>query len=206
MKLLPFQREFIRAVENPKYDTVAISGPRTLGKTFIAAQVLIRCLTPGDSLHEPGKEYILGAATLEQARLTYSFIREALEPTGQYRWLDSSTRLGATHEASNTKLRAISSNAKSSFGLVNVPIVVLDEPGALEIVGGQMLSDSLFTAQGKVGSLAKANLGWHTWPYGNGRWTLVVGLDSGRHQGENLRKTIPGRVRVLGQVVYHPEG
>ena len=33
MKLLPFQKEFLKAVENPKYDTVAISGPRTLGKT-----------------------------------------------------------------------------------------------------------------------------------------------------------------------------
>ena len=66
---------FLKAVENPQYDTVVISGPRTLGKTFIVAQVLIRCMTPGDSLHQPGKEYILGAATLEQARLTYSFIR-----------------------------------------------------------------------------------------------------------------------------------
>ena len=91
-KLLPFQREFIKAVENPKYDTVAISGPRTLGKTFIAAEVLIRCLTPGDSLNQPGKEYILGAASLEQARLTYAFIRETLEPTGEYRWIDSTTR------------------------------------------------------------------------------------------------------------------
>ena len=54
-KLLPFQREFLKAVENPKYDTVAISGPRSLGKTYIAAQVLIRCLTPGDSLHQPGE-------------------------------------------------------------------------------------------------------------------------------------------------------
>ena len=67
-KLLPFQREFLKAVENPKYDTVVISGPRTLGKTFIVAQVLIRCLTPGDPLHQPGKEYILGAATLEQGQ------------------------------------------------------------------------------------------------------------------------------------------
>ena len=155
MKLLPFQKKFLKAVENPKYDTVVISGPRTLGKTFIAAQVLIRCMTPGDSLHQPGKEYILGAATLEQARFTYSSIREALEPTGEYRWIDSTTRLGATHISTNTKLRAISSNAKSSFGLVNVPVVVIDEPGALEIVGGQMLSDSLFTAQGKVGSRLK---------------------------------------------------
>ena len=154
-KLRRFQLEFVRAVENPKYDTVALSGPRGLGKTFIAAHVLARCLTPGDELHQPGKEYILGAASIEQARLTYQFIRAELEPTGEYRWIDSATRLGATHRASNTKLRAISSNAKTSLGLVNVPLVVLDEPGALENVGGSMLSDSLFTAQGKVGSKLK---------------------------------------------------
>ena len=154
-KLRRFQLDFVRAVENPKYDTVALSGPRNLGKTFIAAHVLARCLTPGDVLHQPGKEYILGAASIEQARLTYQFIRSELEPTGEYRWIDSTTRLGATHVATNNKLRAISSNAKTSFGLVNVPLVVLDEPGALENVGGSMLSDSLFTAQGKVGSKLK---------------------------------------------------
>ena len=193
MKLLPFQKDFLAAVENPKYDTVAISGPRTLGKTFIAAQVLIRCMTPGDSLHQPGKEYILGAATLEQARFTYSVIREALEPTGEYRWIDSTTRLGATHKATNTKLRAISSNAKSSFGLVNVPVVVLDEPGALEIVGGQMLSDSLFTAQGKVGSRLKLILCGTLGPMATGAghwwWDLIQGGTKGRtfvklYQGE----------------------
>ena len=193
MKLLPFQKKFLKAVENPKYDTVAISGPRSLGKTFIAAEVLIRCLTPGDSLHQPGKEYILGAASLEQARLTYSFIREALEPTGEYRWIDSTTRLGATHKASNTKLRAISSNAKTSFGLVNVPIVVIDEPGALEIVGGQMLSDSLFTAQGKTGSRLKLILAGTLGPMATGAghwwWDLIADNTKGRvhvqlYQGE----------------------
>ena len=143
-------------MENPAYDTVAMSGPRSLGKTFIAARILARCLTPGDVLHEPGKEYILGAASLEQARLTYGFIREALEGSGEYRWIDSATRLGVTHVPTNTKLRAISSNAKDvSFGLVGVPVCVIDEPGSLDIVGGQMLADSLFTAQGKVGSRLK---------------------------------------------------
>ena len=160
MKLLPFQRQFLAAVANPKYDTVVLSGPRSLGKTFIAGKVLEHCMTPGDPLHQSGKEYILGAASLEQCRLTYAFIREALEPSNQYRWIDSATRLGATHlgathRKSNTKLRAISSNAKTSLGLVGVPVVCLDEPGALEVVGGQMLSDSLFTAQGKVGSKLK---------------------------------------------------
>ena len=140
------------AVDNPSYDTVAMSGPRGLGKTFIAAKVLSRCLTPGDVLHQPGKEYILGAASLSQARLTYGFIRADLEPSGEYRFIDSVTRLGITHVASNTKLRAISSNGKTAFGLVNVGCAVLDEPGSLDIVGGQLLADALFTAQGKVGS------------------------------------------------------
>ena len=107
----------------------ALSGPRGLGKTYLAGHILARCMTPGDPLHQPGKEYILGAASLEQARLTYQYIRQALEPLGGYRWIDSATRLGATHIASNTKLRAISSNAKSSFGLVGVPVVVIDGAG-----------------------------------------------------------------------------
>ena len=152
MDFRPFQRRFMAAVDNPAYDTVAMSGPRGLGKTFIAAKVLARCLTPGDALNQPGKEYILGAASLSQARLTYGFIRAELEPSGEYRFIDSVTRLGITHVASNTKLRAISSNGKTAFGLVNVGCVVLDEPGSLDIVGGQMLADALFTAQGKVGS------------------------------------------------------
>ena len=155
MDLRPFQRVFMAAVESPAYDTVALSGPRGLGKTTIAAHVLERCLTPGDSLHEPGREYILAAASLPQARLTYAIVRAALEGTNEYSWIDSATRLGATHRASNTKLRAISSNPKTSLGLVNNPVVVLDEPGALELAGGTALADSLFTAQGKVDSRLK---------------------------------------------------
>ena len=174
MKLLPFQRQFLAAVANPKYDVVVLSGPRGLGKTFLAGKVLEHCMTPGDPLHQPGKEFILGAASLEQCRLTYAFIREALEETNAYRWIDSATRLGATHLKSNTKLRAISSNAKTSLGLVGIPIVCLDEPGALEVVGGQMLSDSLFTAQGEGWEQAQTDPHWHTRTYGNQAGALVV--------------------------------
>ena len=151
----PFQRRLVKAVESSSYDTVALSGPRGLGKTFLAGHILARALMPGEKLNQPGAEYVLGAASLDQARMTYAFVRAALEPTGEYRFIDSTTRLGITHKASNTKLRAISSNAKSAFGLVNVPMAVIDEPRALEIVGGQMMADALFTAQGKVGSALK---------------------------------------------------
>ena len=154
-KLKPFQKEFLAAVEDERYDTIALSGPRGLGKTFIAAKLLTRALTPGDSLFSPGREVVLGAATLETARLCYGFIREWLEDTGQYRWIDSANRISVTHIATNSRLRVISSNAKGSFGLVRTYLVVIDEPGALEIVGGQMLADALFTAQGKPGSRLK---------------------------------------------------
>ena len=155
MKIKPFQTTFERAVENPQFDTVAISGPRGLGKTFLLARILTRCLTPGDFLHQPGREYILGSATLKQARQITGYIREWLGDDPAYRWVDSANRLSCTHVPTNTHLTAISSNAKSSFGIVNVPLVCLDEPGALEIVGGEMLADSLFTAQGKPGSRLK---------------------------------------------------
>ena len=140
---------------DPRFDTVCLSGPRGLGKTFLAAKVLEQCLTPGHPMHQPGMEYILGAASLEQARLTYQFIWHALSDNKEYRWSDSTTRLGATHEPSHTKLRAISSKASTSLGLVGVPLACLDEPGALELAGGAALSDSLFTAQGKPGSKLK---------------------------------------------------
>ena len=89
--------------------------PSGLGKTFLAGHVLARALMPGDKLNQPGAEYVLGAASLDQARMTYAFVRAALEPTGEYRFIDSTTRLGITHKASNTKLWAISSNAKSAI-------------------------------------------------------------------------------------------
>ena len=122
--LRSFQRRFLKRALSPEVDTAALSMPRGNGKSFLAAHILTRCLTPGDELNQPGKEYVQCAGSIEQARMVYGFIRAALEPTGEYSWIDSTTRLGATHKPSNTKLRAISSNAKTSFGLVNVPLAV----------------------------------------------------------------------------------
>ena len=41
----------------------------------MAAHLLERCLTPQDSLHVAGSEYLLCAGSIEQARLVYRFIR-----------------------------------------------------------------------------------------------------------------------------------
>ena len=151
-KLRPFQRQFLRAALRADVDTAALSIPRGNGKSWLAAHILARALTPGDALHVAGAEYLLCAASLEQARLCFRFVRAALEPTGGYRFLDSNTRIGLVHKSTNTRLRVLSSNGKTAMGIVGCPLAVADEPGSWEIRGGQLMADALLEAQGKPGS------------------------------------------------------
>ena len=126
-------------------------------------------LDPGDSLFRPGTESVLCAASIEQARIVFRFARAVLEPTNEYRFLDSNTRIGITHKETNTKLRVIGSNGKTAMGLVNTPWAICDEPGAWETNGGNLLHDAIETAKGKpgsplkvvyIGTLAPASSGW----------------------------------------------
>ena len=172
--LRPFQKRFLKNALAPGVDISALSMPRGNGKSFLAAHILTRCLTPGDALFEYGKEYVLCAASLEQARIVFNFVRRNLESTGEYRWIDSITRLGATHKGSNTKLRVLSSNWKTAMGIVGTPLAVCDEAGSWEISGGQLMWDALTGAQGKpgsplriiiIGTLAPAASGTGHWYY-----------------------------------------
>ena len=164
-----FQRRFLAAALAPGVDTAALSIPRGNGKTWLAAHILARALTPGDRLYESGAEYLLCAASIEQARLCFRFVRADLEPTREYRFLDSLQRIGIAHKSSNTRLRVLSSNAKTSMGIVGCPLLVADEPGSWETVGGGLMHDAIQTAMGKpgspmraiyIGTLAPARSGW----------------------------------------------
>ena len=175
MNLRPFQQRFLQAAFAPGIDTAALSVPRGNGKSWLAARILTRCLTPGDDLHVPGAEYLLCAASLEQARLSYLFSRQDLEPTGEYRFLDSVTRIGITHKATNTRLRVMSSKARSAFGIVGCPLLVGDEPGCWETVNGQLMADAIQTAQGKPGSAMRVILIGTLAPSTGGWWHDLVG-------------------------------
>ena len=159
MDFAPYQSRFLRAVDDPRYRTVAASWPRGAGKTTCAGFVVARALTPGDPLYVAGGEVVLFAGSIEQCRLTYRQALMFLEPRiREYRLVDSATRVAITHKASRTRLKAVGSNPKTSLGLVGVPLAILDEPSALHTVGGTALWDSLRTAQGKVGSPLKTIL------------------------------------------------
>ena len=169
MNLRPFQRAFIQSATAPGIDTAALSLPRGNGKSWLAGHLVARILDSADALFRAGTESVLCAASIEQARIVFRFARETLEPSGEYRFLDSNTRIGITHRDTNTKLRVIGSNGKTAFGLVGCPWVVCDEPGAWETNGGTLLHDAIETAKGKpgsplralyIGTLAPAVSGW----------------------------------------------
>ena len=154
--LRPFQRRFLFHATKRGVDTAALCLPRGNGKSWLAARLAARVLTPSDRLFRPGTESVLCAASIEQARIVFRFVRQELEPRGGYRFLDSHTRIGITHEASNTKLRVIGSNGKTAMGLVGCPWVIADEPGAWETNGGRLVHDAIETAKGKPGSPLRA--------------------------------------------------
>ncbi|WP_419942793.1 hypothetical protein [Candidatus Palauibacter sp.] len=164
--LRPFQRRFLRGALASGIDTAALSVPRGNGKSWLAAWLVARALRNGIPR---GTEVLLCAASLEQARIVFRFVRSALEPLGGYRFLDSANRIGITHRESNTRLRVISSSGRTAMGIVGCPLLIADEPGAWEVRGGELMHDAIQTAQGKpgsplrviyIGTLAPALSGW----------------------------------------------
>ena len=69
--LRPFQTRFIRSALAPGIDTAVLSLPRGNGKSWLAARLAIRVLTPGDELFRAGMESVLLAASIEQARILF---------------------------------------------------------------------------------------------------------------------------------------
>ena len=63
--------------------------------------------------------------------------------------------MGIDHIDSGAQMTVISSKSKTSLGIVNCPMLVLDEPSALEQVNGDDLWTSITGAQGKPGSRLK---------------------------------------------------
>lgn len=165
-----FQERFIRAATAPGVKTAALSLPRGNGKSWLAGHLVARILNPADPLFVAGSESVLLAASLEQARIVWRFARASLGEDA-YRYLDSANKGGITHLATRTRLRVISSNARTAMGLVGTPWVIADEPGAWETRGGELMQDALRTARGKPGSpmrvvylgtVAPSRAGW--WP------------------------------------------
>ena len=195
MDLRRFQKQFLDRALADDVDTAVLSIPRGNGKSFLAAHILTRCLTPGDALFVSGAEYLQCAGSIEQARIVFRFVRADLEATGEYRFLDSATRIGICHKPTNTRLRVLSSNGKTGMGIVGCPILVCDEAGSWETVGGQLMWDAITTAQGKPGSKMRVILIGTVAPAMSGWWPELVADGS---MGQPMYR----RCKDAGQVGY----
>ena len=150
--------------------TAALSMPRANGKSYLAAHLCARVFPT----LEPHEEIALAAASIEQGRIVFRFVRQMLGEDG-YRYLDSATRCAIT-APNGARLRVLGSNGKTSMGLVNTPWVIADEPGAWEVNGGQLMADAILTAQGKPGSPLRAVFIGTLAPSLSGWWhDLVMG-------------------------------
>ncbi len=179
MALRPFQLQFL--AEAMTHDTSCFSAPRGNGKSYLAGILVAQFMET-----KCGKEAVLFSGSIEQARIVYRTARDILEPLGGYTFTDAANRVGIVHRSTNTRLRAHGSNPKTAFGLVGVPLVIIDEPGVLDVTGGGMLWDSIATAQGKPGSALHAVLIGTMAPASSGWWHDLV--NGGSHGSVYVQK------------------
>ena len=192
--LRPFQRRFIRGALAPGIDTAALSIARAAGKTALAAHIVSRALTPGDSLYLPNNEIVLISGSTAQSRFAHKFVKRELEGLGLYRWSSSLTSMGARDTRNGVELRVLSSNPRTALGLVGVSLAICDEPASWETVGGSELWDAITTAQGKPNSSLRVLAVGTRAPAKPGSWWLAL-LDGGSH-GSTYIQELKGRLSL----------
>ncbi len=188
MQLQPFQERFLRGMEGAQIS--CFSAPRGAGKSWLSAQAA------ADALRKAGRGQEIGlvAGSVDQGRICFRFARSALGETG-YRYLDSAQRCVATCLATGASLRVLPASGRTAMGLVNMPLVIADEPAAWRPSDGALLADALVTALGKPGSDMRLVLCGTLAPLGtDGHWWAEMvkagtrpGVYVQLHQGDRDR-------------------
>ena len=178
LDLLPFQRRFMAGALKPGVRTACLSLPRGNGKSTLAGHLATRIMTPSDPLFVSGSESVLVASSLEQARVVFRILRAALQDTGAYAFADSITQVRCRHKPTKTVLRAVGANGRTLMGLVGVPNVIVDEPGAMQVAGGELIHAAITTAMGKPNSPLKAWFFGTIAPSASGWWRDLATSES----------------------------
>ena len=171
--LLEFQDDFVRAALLPDNDLACLSLPRGNGKSSLAAWLAARALTPGDGLYRHGKESHIIAASVGQARrTTFKLLKRYFVDRDDYFVGESLNEAQIRHKPSGTRITVLAANHKTAQGLVDVPVIIGDEPGSWEVSSGTAVWDAIETAQGKpdsdiriilIGTLGPHGVPGHWW-------------------------------------------
>ena len=157
--LKSFQRKFLQNAFADWCRFACLSIPRGNAKSWLGAYAAVQAMTPGNKWYVGDRrEVIVVAASLEQSRAVFGQFRDMLETSGladEYRWTDSQRSLGCLDKRTNTRLRIMSSSGRSAMGLVNVGLLIADEPSSWKVNDGELLYRAITTAQAKPNSLLR---------------------------------------------------
>ena len=152
LRVLPWQRRFIRGAFAPAVETAALSIGRGNGKTaFVAA---IAAATVNGPISQPRAESVLVASSFAQARIAYdhvlAFLQPAIDAAPQnFQIQDNAQRASIRYRPTGATLKVLGSDPKRAHGLAPV-LVLADEPAQWPpSTAGRMLA-ALATSLGKI--------------------------------------------------------
>ena len=114
------------------------------------ARIAALHLDPAFQTGTDANEVVVVSGSMEQSRIVFSFIREALShEKDKYRMCDSAQRLWIENKATGSRVRAISSSGKRALGLATFNLIIGDEPASWEDRDGRLMFDAIRQAIGK---------------------------------------------------------
>ena len=186
-RLLPFQRDWLRAAFGNGLDMAVLSAPRGSGKTWLLGKLAALAVTPGSPIHHPGDEVIAVSASIEMGKLLARAANEVLPP-GFLRWTGLA---GGGHRVvgvapDGSSIRVISGSGKRAMGLgARNRLILGDEPGSWERRSGALLYEALRGALGKVAGGSRLLLIGTKSPAHPGDWWPLL-LDAGSGPGSHV--------------------
>ena len=169
MKVLPWQKRFIRGAFRSGVQSAALSVARGNGKTALLAG--IACATLDGPLMVPRGETVLVASSFEQARIAFehvlAFMGGKLQDRTVWKVWDTAQQGRIENRLTGARVRCIGSDPRRAHGLSPV-LVCCDEPAQWPDTTGERMVAALRTASGKQPFCRFVSLG--TRPHDSEHW------------------------------------
>ena len=157
VRLMGWQRDFLKRVFAPDVGTACLSMGRGAGKTSTVAFICSSALS--GVLAQPGSEIAVVASSIKQARIIFDAVmgllaiprerRRGWVNADRYRVRNSIAEMMIEDLQTETRMRLLSSDSGRAAGL-QASLVIGDEGSSWKSVGGERLHNLLLTSLGKV--------------------------------------------------------
>ena len=150
-RIFPWQKKVLKAMQNKKVETIAVSMARGNGKTAFFA--VLAALSVDGSLQSNRADVVLLASSFQQARIlfrhTLAYLKRSSESLDHLKINDSHQAASIENKNSGVVLRAIAPDPQRAMGLA-CKLILLDEPSSFKPNQGQEMLDVLLTSLGKI--------------------------------------------------------